>query len=252
MPKPLDDEVLQAQPEIEGLESPGERIERRNSDINRRLDESVEMLESMLEGEKSEELSHSDELLARRVLEGSGKHEPAFREEVMRGGDVIPSMEADNYRDFWTLANNYLNTEADSNCIYLMAGEDWTPAIQIDGNWTFLGLNYESESVNIGGEHIQLANHDISEELPFDEEYDIAVVKSPGAGNVDGELGELGVDRAYEALNDDGLLVTDQTYEGDFNLQESVEPSPISYIRKVSTEHGSAYNTDQLQILSKD
>lgn len=256
MPRPLDeDEEFTTQPDIEELEDPGERIERRNSNINRRLEQSLEALERRLEGAKSGELPPSEEVKAKRILNGAGKDEPILKEEVMRSGGDIPDMDADNYRDYWRLVNNHLNTDETSNCLYLMAGEDLTPALEIDGEWTFLGLGYENNSTVVNGEEIQLVNHDISNGMPFEDRYDFAVVKSPGAGNVDGELGELGelgVERAYETLSENGVLVTDQEYEGRFDFQENVEPSPIAYLRRVSTENGAAYNTDQLRILYKD
>lgn len=251
MPRPVDDANSITDTEVAEIDDPGERIKQRNSEIDRRLDQTLEALERILEGPKSEGLSEPEEFAAKRIMDGSGRDEPTFREQVMRNSGAIPDMETNNYRDYWKLANSHLRTGESSRCIYLMAGEDWMPALEIEGDWTFLGLGYERDSTVVNGEEIELVNHDISDELPFKGEFDLSVVKSPGAGNIDGELGELGVDRAYEVLDSEGILLTDQDYEGQFNSHETVEPSPIAYLRKVSTEHGSAYNTDQLRVLSK-
>ncbi|MEF8880385.1 MAG: hypothetical protein V5A72_00965 [Candidatus Nanohaloarchaea archaeon] len=230
---------------------PSKRIESRNQEIEDILDRSLEKMRMILDGPKSDEMPESERIKAQRIIEGSGTQEPIFKEMVQRQGDQVPEIEAQNYIDHWKSVNNQLDTEPDSKGLYLMAGEDWTPALEIDGEWTYLGLGYDQGSVEIDGEEISLVNHDISEGLPFDQEFDYAVVKSPGAGNIDGKLGETGVNQAYQALKEDGVLITDQDYDGKFRPEGVVDPSPLAFLRKVSTDHGSAYNTDQLRILSK-
>jgi hypothetical protein len=232
-------------------ESPEERIEDRNQRIGNILDQSLEQMRMVLEGPKSEEMSEQERIAAQRIINGGGKEEPIFREMVQRQGNQVPELESENYMDYWRTVNNQLDTDESAKGLYLMAGEDWTPALEIEGDWIFLGLDYQDDSTEVAGEDIDLVNHDISEGMPFNEEFDYAVVKSPGAGNVDGSLGELGVDRAYEALKEDGVLITDQDYDGEFRPEESVEPAPRSYLRRVSTEHGATYNPGQLRILRK-
>jgi hypothetical protein len=257
---PRDPTVSNHEPErIDYGDSPTYRIENRNHRINGMLDEAMRRLETLLEGPKSEHLDEQEKIMAQRIVNRGGVEDAMMKQQVAMKGSEIPEMEADNYNDYWQLVDQRLEDqlEEDSEAAYFLAGHDWTPGVEVTGNWRYIGLGYEQDTKEVAGEQIGLVNQDIHEfDVPqiTDEALDLAVIKAPGVGSTDHDDSEIATDIAYQKLREGEVLLSDREYEGEFENQGTVTPTPRAYLNnRVDDQYGEseAYNVDHLKVLVK-
>jgi len=189
---------------------------------------------------------------ANRIAESVVENRELDQTSFEASSREISELEHENYADYFQLVSEELDMEK-PEAAYLGAGGDVVPAMEIGGNWTYIGVDYEENGVETEDASVNFVNQDLTEGFPQVEDGSLDIVMVKTLGSAPQEVETAVKNQAYQKVSDDGLVVSDKNFE-ELEAVKTVRPVPLEFSMRLNDPYtgSSPYNASELTLYRKE